>query len=338
MTTDEPDIQPPDPAAPNPAARITAAQRFADSIMQRLDLLDERLVAMASDNGTVEVTTDAGTVELQRIGHALDQQTAAIGCIANAVADLRNNLPVSQAQAVSSSASDEPPHVPDEVSDESQPPAVADAWSQIRNAFLTDEAESAATVEEDQPPGEDTPGAEVVQAESAIVGTSKAEAVSSVESSLTVEQCEIPAEQIPVAVDPSKLSAEQLVAAVYERDEFIILLMHRLQTRLQRSQPITTEQLGELASTLPEDLQGRAVSTLKLLETQVRLGELELSLERAQLARKKSRLQTAHEKLAASARVLGLTLNDDGTVDGEVNVTAKGSRGRQWLGAMGFGN
>ncbi|APZ91973.1 hypothetical protein Fuma_01574 [Fuerstiella marisgermanici] len=337
MTTDISDTLPPNATAPDSPGRVTAAQRFAECIMQRLDALDQRLDTLAPANAPSNDAGSAEATDLTPIRQVLEQQSAAITCIASSVAELKNSLASGNA-----SGSKEPDVAPAEAepedenaasADEAAPAEVADAWSQIRQAFLTEEAEPSSTAESTS-----SDGAEADANEGDEPPPQPAVSSPTAEAAVTVEKCEIPAEQIPRPVDCAKLSNEQLIAAVHERDEFATLLMHRLQARLLRAQPLTSDQLAEMAETLPDDLQTRVISTLKLMDTQARLGELELSLERAQLARKKSALQTAHEKLAASARVIGLTLNDDGNVVGEVNVAAKGTRGRQWLGAMGFGN
>ncbi len=307
--------------------------------MQRLDALDQRLNTFAPANSPSQDGGSAEAVDLTPIRQVLEQQSAAITCIASSVAELKNSI-ASTAGSVSTasdtatgSAEAEQEGENAAPADEAAPAEVADAWSQIRQAFLTEEAEPSSKAKGTSSDDEDVDANEADEPKVPSVATSQ-----DAEAALTVEKCEIPAEQIPRPVDCEKLSNEQLIAAVHERDEFVTLLMHRLQARLLRAQPLTSDQLAQIAETLPEDLQTRVASTLKIMDTQARLGELELSLERAQLARKKSALQTAHEKLAASARVIGLTLNDDGNVVGEVNVAAKGTRGRQWLGAMGFGN
>ncbi len=335
-TSDNPQL---DRNAPVQASKITAAQRFADRIMQRLDELDHRLDSLAGHNQPELADASVGGEGLQRIERALEQQTSAISVIAQAVAQLQSVTPSTAVDDHRAIETDEAAAATSSVESQSEeepkadePPAVADAWAQIRDALLAEDSSDAAA--------EDDAGSKAD-------GTTEEEHCHTSEPApATTEKCDftdvaefvVPADQLPQLVDPAGLSVEELHAAVHERDEFITLLMNRLQTRIQKLQPMTTDQLRELAKTLPGELQKRTLDTLTLLDSQVRLGELELSLERAQLARRKSRLESAQERLAASARVLGLTLTDDGVVEGEVSIANKGTRGRQWLGAMGFGN
>jgi hypothetical protein len=68
-----------------------------------------------------------------------------------------------------------------------------------------------------------------------------------------------------------------------------------------------------------------------------RLSELELSLERARIARQVSQMEHSRQILEHNARQLGMKLNDDGSVATSRGAGARDSSSRRWLGKLGFG-
>ncbi|MCA9062138.1 MAG: hypothetical protein KDA96_03745, partial [Planctomycetaceae bacterium] len=108
--------------------------------------------------------------------------------------------------------------------------------------------------------------------------------------------------------------------------------------RLQYSttQTLTPEQLRGLATTCPEQLWQRVTATLERLDEQLRVGELEMSLERARMARQVMQLEESRSRLANSARQLGVELNSDGTLSEVPGSTVRQSSSRRWLGKLGF--
>ena len=68
------------------------------------------------------------------------------------------------------------------------------------------------------------------------------------------------------------------------------------------------------------------------------MGELELSLERARIARQVNQLEHSRMLIERNARQLGLLLNPDGSLTNpgvQSGRTKSGSR--RWLGKLGFG-
>ena len=145
--------------------------------------------------------------------------------------------------------------------------------------------------------------------------------------------------RLPEAVDCHCTDVEKLQSGIVDRDRTISVLARRLQKRNRQRQTLSPEQLSEIVSGLPEDLANRVTESLELVTQQVRLGELELSLERARVSRQLSKLEDTKNRLESNARLLGLTIAEDGTLEGKTEqLMQQGSKGRRWLGVLGFGN
>lgn len=147
-----------------------------------------------------------------------------------------------------------------------------------------------------------------------------------------------PSLEIPEPVNPDNLTHDQLRDAFLAREAFISTLVARL--RRQQEQAISmlsAEQLRGVADSLPEELQKQVRATLKQMDDLARLGELELSLERARIARQVNQLQHTRQILESNARQLGLALNPDGTIASPAHAVTRNSSSRRWLGKLGFG-
>ena len=107
----------------------------------------------------------------------------------------------------------------------------------------------------------------------------------------------------PVDVNFQTASAEELKAAILERDTYIIQLNRLFRTRNVLSLPNDWAELG----TVPANLQIRVESIMEHLDVQVRLGEVEMSLERARLARERAQIQSDRETIDKHMKRLGLT-------------------------------
>ncbi|MEZ6121547.1 MAG: hypothetical protein R3C49_00070 [Planctomycetaceae bacterium] len=151
---------------------------------------------------------------------------------------------------------------------------------------------------------------------------------------------EIPLPEITTVADPSSLEHAELCEAVIDQERTIGLLLQRLHQKARKSVSLTPEQLEELRSDLPEDVAARVDESLNALSQQQRFGELELSLERARIARQAARLEDTRVRLEARARAMGLSLDDEGNLNAAepTQPERQGSRSRRWLGVMGFGN
>lgn len=344
--------------------KVVKVDPAAARILKRLDQLEQRLQDHSTAGaGQPDASSSGRWDELQQ--SILDQNNA-IACIASAVSGLQDSLTDRIADAVAESLRQhQPPEKitkPDTAAAEpvvngeaaggpaksqakskqpvvAAPAGAADRWAQIRAAFLaeSDANDSASNDSEEQMSSEPDADAEAATG-SDENGPSGANAQNDAAADRDAEQTLAILNAIPTLVDAAKVPESELRSVLIDRDRFISMLTGRLQSTLRRSQPLTNQQLKDISEMAPEELQRKIDQTLNALDSQVRLGELELSLERARIARQASTLEATKEKLAAAARALGMTLNDNGTLEGEADAGAKGSRGRNWLGAMGFGN
>ena len=144
--------------------------------------------------------------------------------------------------------------------------------------------------------------------------------------------------EIPEPVDIDALDIAELRQALRERERLICSIIGRLRRQSYTSHDmLTTEQLRALMTDMPDEFATRVNFTLRRIDDQLRLGELELSLERARLARQASQLDFARQQVEHNARQMGYTINPDGTLSADANMPPRGSGSRRWLGKLGFG-
>lgn len=195
------------------------------------------------------------------------------------------------------------------------------SWDSIRQSFLasTDDA-----VVEESPEPSDPPVAET-----------------EIRAAEVTEPPDDPPEplkfDVPEPFDCSGIEDDALRAVFLEREEILRLLSLHL---LQRPQPpavLTIEQLREMADSLPEDLRQRVETSLSRLDEQHRLTELELSLERARMARQKTSLEETRCRLENTARQMGYVMRDDGTLEELPEGQEASGTGRRWTRVLGFG-
>jgi hypothetical protein len=147
-----------------------------------------------------------------------------------------------------------------------------------------------------------------------------------------------PSLEVPEAVDPDGLSLEQLRDAFREREIFITTLIARVRRQQEAATvQLSAEQLRSLVTDLPEELAVQVRHTLKQMDDLARMGELELSLERARIARQISQLEHSRHTMERNARQLGLQLNSDGTISAPSSQPGRSTSSRRWLGKLGFG-
>ena len=147
-----------------------------------------------------------------------------------------------------------------------------------------------------------------------------------------------PSLEIPRTVDPETLSDHELRDAFHARETFITTLIARIRRQQEQATgQLSPEQLRSLVTELPEELASQVRHTLKQMEDLARMGELELSLERARIARQVNQLEHTRQLIERNARQLGLTVSPDGTISGSTSQPGKGSSSRRWLGKLGFG-
>ena len=147
-----------------------------------------------------------------------------------------------------------------------------------------------------------------------------------------------PSLEVPATVDLDAISDSQLRDAFREREEFITTLIARIRRQQETAtQQLSAEQLRQLVSDLPEELAAQVRHTLKQMNDLARMGELELSLERARIARQVNQLEHSRQTIEHNARQIGLHLNPDGTIAPSASQPGRGTSSRRWLGKLGFG-
>lgn len=146
-------------------------------------------------------------------------------------------------------------------------------------------------------------------------------------------------QQYEVVSDLTTLDKAQLRETVENQERVISVLIRKLQVRHNSRPTMTQEQLAVVQALAEEDLAAEIRETLAVLHDLQRQGELELSLERARLSRRRTNLDQLAERIEGRARTLGVTIKDDGTIEDATTADrGTGSKSRRWLGAMGFGN
>lgn len=144
--------------------------------------------------------------------------------------------------------------------------------------------------------------------------------------------------EIPKAVDPEAVSDEELREAFREREAFITTLIARIRRQQESATgQLSPDQLRTLAEELPDELAEQVRYTLKQMDDLARMGELELSLERARIARQVNQLAHSRHLLERNARQMGMIVNADGSIVQCPNQAGRSTGSRRWLGKLGFG-
>jgi hypothetical protein len=200
---------------------------------------------------------------------------------------------------------------------------VDQSWNAIRQAVLESAAEEVADSREDKAPVEQID-----------VAPLEAHQTAGGESGGTIEPVHF---DIPEPIDITTVNDQNLRDAILAREGIMRVMASRLRQRIELAAPISTAQLRELADELPEEFRDHARHTLALLDGQLRLTELELSLERARLGRQMSQLEESQAAIRSTARQLGCNVLEDGTLEGTVPTSDGSGTGRRWMRVLGFG-
>ncbi len=132
----------------------------------------------------------------------------------------------------------------------------------------------------------------------------------------------------PRDVSFSEADIDELKKAVVERDSYIIQLNRLFRTRNTLSLP---DDWAALAN-VPAEMQIRIESLIEHLDVQVRLGEVEMSLERARLARERSFIQSEREMIEKHMKRLGLTSLSE--LD-NISAATGNASDRRWMRFLG---
>lgn len=143
--------------------------------------------------------------------------------------------------------------------------------------------------------------------------------------------------EIPEPFDPDLIADPKIKECLLARDRLISSLIARLRRGDFNMEMLTTEQLRDMSSQLPDELVTRVNHTLRRMDEHLRLGELELSLERARMSRMNTQIQATRQQLEHNARQLGWTINPDGSLSTASGTPGRTGHSRRWLGKLGFG-
>ena len=216
------------------------------------------------------------------------------------------------------------------------------SWEQIRATFMQSNGSPSPVPQPNGPDDELVAAFMESEGRAAIAQSHKASVEDDSESHLKdTQQFVIPAFALDCDIaelgDVESMSEGELRAALLDRDHLVSTLIGRVR-HLQDAHvnPISADELKSLEEELPQALQARVTETLDRMNEQLRLGELEMSLERARLARQKVQLEQSRHSLDRQARQMGLEQRDDGTYVVDRTEPAR-KQPRRWLGRLGIG-
>lgn len=204
-----------------------------------------------------------------------------------------------------------------------------DTWASIRSAFLVGHQ-----IDAEEDPASDP----AISATESEVSNQQQQLDSVPDSEVAEEPSLVEIDGYEVVADLDSLDEPELRETVENQERVISMLIRKLQTRQINRPTMTPEQLAAVQELAEEDLALEIRETLAILHDLQRQGELELSLERARLSRRRTDLDQLQERIEGRARTLGVVIKDDGTID-DIKAAERGlgSKSRRWLGAMGFG-
>lgn len=158
-----------------------------------------------------------------------------------------------------------------------------------------------------------------------------ARASDDIESDIVQRPAPSPLPEPPPAVDLDTADQSQLYGAIRDRDEFIATLLRRL------SSPDASTQFPdwEKLNFVPEDLYRELLGLRERLQDKLRVAEVDLSLQRAKLAREDAKLTIKAEQVARQMKQLGFSPDEPGSnISGTRAAVGDGSNanpGRRWL-------
>lgn len=135
----------------------------------------------------------------------------------------------------------------------------------------------------------------------------------------------------PREVDFERADMNELKLAVSERDSYIIQINRLFRMRRSWTLPSDWAELGRV----PEEMKSQVESLIENLDVQVRLGEVEMSLERARLTRERSHIQAERESIEKHMKRLGLTSLSE--LD-KISATTGTAGDRRWMRFLGQNN
>jgi hypothetical protein len=177
-----------------------------------------------------------------------------------------------------------------------------------------------------------TPQAQASRAPSAAPAPSGPAESAPAEDAVVINIEEVPP---PDAIDPATADAEALRAAVERRDEYITYLTRKL--RLANGRSIRLPD-WEALNNAPEELVARLKDLEAQLDENLRLAEVELSLERARLAREAARLRLQQDQVEKELKRLKLDRPQGAATTAATHGgDPDNPTGRRWLRMLGMG-
>ena len=132
----------------------------------------------------------------------------------------------------------------------------------------------------------------------------------------------------PVPIDFESITVEGLKRACADRDTYIVQITRWVRTR----RSVTVPQNWDEIQGVPEELHRQVGHLASRLEEQVRLAEVEMSLERARMSREKSQLQADRAVMEKHLKRLGITSLDELE---DIAVSSSSSGDRRWMRFLG---
>ncbi len=139
-----------------------------------------------------------------------------------------------------------------------------------------------------------------------------------------------PLPEPPAFVDVDQASLEELQGAVLARDEFISRLLQRVTAPDQSTQIPDWTQLAQV----PDKLRRELDELRQRLQDKLRVAEVDLSLQRARVAREEARLHVKAEQVARQMRQMGLVPDEPETPPNAARSqpeAPQAQQGRRWL-------
>jgi hypothetical protein len=137
-----------------------------------------------------------------------------------------------------------------------------------------------------------------------------------------------PLQDPPEPVDAHKADREELAHACEKRDAYVVYLLQRLR-QIESMGHVPNSWAG--LENLPDQLHARLDALEKRLQETLRLAEVELSLQRAKLAREEVRIRVIDEQLQKDLRRARDDASSSSESDGGKGE-ASGSRWKRMLG------
>ena len=137
-----------------------------------------------------------------------------------------------------------------------------------------------------------------------------------------------PLPEPPPYVDVDQAAIEELREAVQLRDDYISMLTRRVVAQDESTRLPDWEMLNHVPSELRYELE----KLRQQLQQKLRIAEIDLSLQRARLAREDAKLQTKADHVARQMRQMGMAAEDASQAQAasQSRVT-EGQQGRRWL-------